>query len=276
MATPAAWHVRRPAEGSGLVLACDFSAAGRPVATFTELAELLTTGCALWETAPPEPDEAVRMTGREHVARWAGDLRGRGPVRAVLGFCTGALYAGALAEEIARSQRRPRLILLDPEPARASMLTGFYESLITRRFASVLSPADAEAALREGRRAADDTTGGLTALADRLSALVREVVEPAFARVGLHGARVDEFVGLATSYLYWIAAADSCPARGPWATATALNGNTEGAGLRSFTAAERPGLLRRAVYLDVSHTDLMRSPETARLVDDLLTDDKES
>ncbi|WP_354596417.1 hypothetical protein R1Y80_03955 [Streptomyces sp. JL1001] len=272
MTTPAAWNVLRSADRSELVLACDFSAAGRPIAGFADLTGLLTTECTLWETAPPPPEEAARMTGADQVARWAADVRAAAiPVRAVLGFCTGALYAGALAEEIAGRQPRPRLILLDPEPVRTQAMLGFYESLVGERFASVLSPAEAEEALHEARRLAG--AYGPTELAHRFGTLLGGVVESAFARLGLPGGRVAEFTGLSLSYLYWLGAADACAMRGPWASATAVNGTTPGMGLDSFAPAERAGLVERAFHLDVSHADLMRSAETARLVDDLLSDD---
>lgn len=376
MGAPAAWSVLRRSEQGELVLACDFSAAGRPIATFSEFAELLTADCELWETAPPSPLETVGMTGADQVARWARDVRGSDrEVRAVLGFCTGALYAAALAEEIADWQRRPRLILLDPEPARARMMADFYESLVSVRFAALLSPDETADAVRRGRdivtgdglaRGRDSGTGdespcgrssdigdesrrgpgsdpgdasprgqcsdsgdglrrgrelvtggeswrgrgsdprdassqgsgtgdelrrgrelghvgesghggglvdgddGLLRYAHRFAALVREVVEAAFARVGLGGERAAEFSGLSTSYLYWIAAAESCPIRRPWAAATAVNGATPDAGLHTFPPADRAGLVERVIHLDVSHTDLLRSVETARVVDDLL------
>ncbi|MFB6892909.1 hypothetical protein ACFCX4_26755 [Kitasatospora sp. NPDC056327] len=267
MALPGAWNVLRAAEGPGLVLACDFPATSRPVATFAELTELLTADHTFWETAPP-PGSAG-PTGADLVARWLDDVRTAGtPVHAVLGFCTGALYAGALAERIAGWQDPPRLILLDPEPARAGMLADSYDTLITRRLAGLLGPEETAEAVRAGHRL--DLDGDLPRLAEQYAGLVRAAVEPAFARAGLPADRIAEFIGISTSYLYWIAAADALDDRARWAGATAVNSAGPDAGLHCYAPADRVGLVARAIHLDVSHAGLMRSTETARVVDDLL------
>lgn len=251
--------------GDDLLVACDFASAGRPIATFGDLAALLPTGEAVWESAPPPPGAEAGMDGPAHVDRWAGALRSAGRhVNAVLGFCSGSAYAGVLADRIAAWQTRPRLVLLDPEPATPAMMLDFFRERVGR-FAAVLTPDDVAAALR----AADDSADlAPLALAARLRDLCRAVVAPACERVGLPDSRVTEFVGLAGSYLHWLAAAIGLPDR--WPTADAVNCATPGFGLRRVPEPERAGIVAAARYLDVSHTDLMRSPLTARAVADLL------
>jgi hypothetical protein len=260
---PAGWTALGRTEGD-LLVACDFASAGRPIATFSDLVSLLPPGFTVWESAPPPYGEESGMDGAAHVDRWAGALRTAGrPVRAVLGFCSGSVYAGLIADRIAAWQPRPRLVLLDPEPATPAMMLDFYRERVNR-FASVLAPDEVAAALRAGEESAASALG----LAARLRDLCREVVAPACARVGLPESRVTEFVGLAGSYLHWLAAAIDLPAR--WPTAHAVNCATPGIGLRAVPPAERDGLVASARYLDVSHNDLMRSPLTAHAVTDLL------
>jgi hypothetical protein len=256
---------------SDLVVACDFASAGRPIATFSDLVSVLPPGFTVWESAPPPCGEESGMDGAAHVDRWAGALRTAGrPVRAVLGFCSGSVYAGRIADRIAAWQPRPPLVLLDPEPATPAMMLDFYRERVSR-FASVLAPGEVATALRAGEEsvavATPDPASAL-ALAARLRDLCRGIIAPACERVGLPDSRVTEFVGLAGSYLHWLAAAIHLPAR--WPTAHAVNCVTPGIGLRSVPPADRDGLVASADYLDVSHTDLMRSPLTARAVADLL------
>jgi hypothetical protein len=51
-----------------------------------------------------------------------------------------------------------------------------------------------------------------------------------------------------------------------------VSGATPGVGLLGFPSADRARLVADARYLDISHADLMRSPDTARIVDELLKD----
>lgn len=278
MSAPDSWNVLRTAGADALVVACDFAAAGRPIATFTELVALLPGGFTVWETAPPPYGQEAGMTGADQVDRWAVDLRASGrPVHAVLGFCSGSAYAGALAGRIARWQQPARLVLLDPERATPAMMLDFYQQRV-HRFASVLTPDEVDSALRAGRDAVAADAVALEAagdaralaLAGRLRELCRLVVEPACDRVGLGRERSAEFVGLSGAYLYWLAAAMHIDAGTEWAGATALNGATAGVGLHSYPPTERAGLVAGVRYLDVSHTDLMRSSATACAVAELL------
>jgi hypothetical protein len=271
MTTPSSLNVLRQSDQGGeLVVACDFSAGGRPIATFTDLAGLLRGNHTIWETTPAPYGQEADTSAASQIEYWSRDIRSSGvPVRAVLGFCSGCVYAGALAERISQWQQRPRLILLDPEPADARMMIDFYENLVTRRFAAMLSSAEIADAVQAGHDAAESL--GLMALAHRLGELCRQVVEPACEGIGLTSERIAEFLGLSLSYLYWLAVAGPLDVRSQWSAAEAINCANPDVGLRGFEPIERAGLVARAVYLDVSHTDLMRCPETARIVDELLS-----
>ncbi|GAB2648017.1 hypothetical protein GCM10027271_01980 [Saccharopolyspora gloriosae] len=253
-----AWTALRDGPGSELVLACDFATAGRRIATFADLVALTGDGPTVWESAPAPP--AGSPDGDAQVARWAEAVRASGrPVRAVLGFCTGAVYAAALAAEISRSQPT-RLILLDPEPGDARPMLAFHREVVAR-FAALAPPGAADTLAAAEAAATEDD---LTTLAERLVALCAEVVEPACANAGLGAARTADYLDVAASYLHWLAGAGSLRPRPSWTTASAINSSTPGSGLLGFSPAERAGLVADAVHLDVSHEDLMRTPEAAR------------
>lgn len=253
-----AWNVLRDGPGPEIVLACDFAAAGRRIATFAELVALTGDGPTVWESAPAPPEAA--LDGEAQLRRWAEAVRASGrPVRAVLGFCTGAVYAAALAAEISRWQPT-RLVLLDPEPGDARPMLAFHREVVTR-FAA-LAPPGSDDTLAAAEAAAAGTD--LTTLAGRLVALCAQVVEPACASAGIGAARGAEYLDAAASYLYWLAGAGSLDPPPSWAAASAVNSSTPGAGLLGVPPAERAGLVADVVHLDVSHEDLMRTPEAAR------------
>ncbi|MCX2730633.1 hypothetical protein OOZ19_10305 [Saccharopolyspora sp. NFXS83] len=261
-----AWNVLRDGPGSEIILACDFATAGRRIATFAELVALTGDGPTAWESAPAPPADS--LDGDAQVQRWADAVRASGrPVRAVLGFCTGAVYAAALAAEISRWQPT-RLILLDPEPGDARPMLAFHREVVCR-FAA-LAPPGSEDTLAAAEAAAAETA--LTPLAERLVALCAQVVEPACANAGLGAARTAEYLDVAASYLHWLAGAGSLDPRPSWATASAINSSTPGSGLLRVSPAERAGLVADAVHLDVSHEDLMRTPEAARIAARLVSE----
>ncbi|MFR9730627.1 hypothetical protein ACL03H_15505 [Saccharopolyspora sp. MS10] len=256
-----AWNALRDGPGAEIVLACDFSTAGRRIATFADLVALTGDGPAVWESAPTPPDTA--LDGAAQVRRWADAVRASGrPVRAVLGFCTGAVYAAALAAEISRRQPT-RLILLDPESGDARPMLGFLREVVARFGA--LAPPGADDVLGAAGAAAEEAGTDLMALADRLIALCSAVVTPACANAGLGPARSAEYLDVATRYLHWLAAAGSLEPPPSWTSAAALNSSTPGAGLLGVPPAERAGLVAEEVHLDVPHEDLMRTPEAARI-----------
>jgi hypothetical protein len=270
MMAPVAHSVLRKADGGELVVAADFGTAGRPSATFTELVAGLQAEHNIWETMPPPHGDEAGMTGRQYVARWARDIRdGALPVRAVIGFCSGSVYAGALIQQISWWQDPPPLVLIDPDGAQRHMVTDHYERFMRARLTPVLSPAEVEEGVRAGRDA-DESAAGPLELAANLGALCQRILPPACRRAGLTGERSAELARVFASYLHWLAAASQLDVRAVWSSATALNSNTPGFGLDAFPVDERDGLVARVINLDVPHLELMRTPEAARIVDELL------
>lgn len=265
--SPASWNVLREGRSGELMAVVDFSATGRSVATFAELVTLLGTGETVWETAPPPFGREAGMTGADHVARWLDDLRADGrPVRAVLGFCTGAVYAAALAEGIAgRQPNPPAVVLLDPVLSDRELLYQQYERLVGGRLSAVLSQDEAGRAREAGRRAVAEAAGELD-LAGRLSALLREYGGAALTRAGLDARRSAELVDTFTAYLCYLAAAAEFDPTPVWSTATAVSSNTPDSGLNLLSEERRAALVGREIRLAVCYPDLLRSDEVARTV----------
>ncbi|GAA0900279.1 hypothetical protein [Virgisporangium aurantiacum] len=270
MHIPEAHSVLRKSDTGDLVVAADFGSAGRPSATFTELVAGLRAEHTVWETMPPPHGTEVGRDGKWHVDRWVRDIRAAElPVRAVIGFCSGSVYAGALVREISAWQRRPRLILIDPDRAERFMVTNHYEQFVRARLGVVMPAEEVDDAVRAGR-AADETCADPLDLAAELGVLCRRYLPPAARQAGMSGPRSVELAEIFSSYLYWLAAGSTVDGRREWATATALNSNTDGFGLDAFPEAERADLVAEVVQFDVSHRELMRDPDVHRTVDGLL------
>ncbi|MFE0512117.1 hypothetical protein [Streptomyces sp. NPDC058964] len=256
-----AWKTLSSGDNEGLLLAVDFAAGSRAPAQFADLAPLLEPSLTLWASRPPGPDDQVPPTGNAYLDWWLGEVRASGaPVRAVLGYCAGGVFAAALAERIADWQPAPRLILLDPElPATSGLYDDFHTA--GDSLAALLTPAELDAfhargeALKAqygadrlpvvGRELADTFTGAVAAAADRLD--LDEDIR-------------DELSGAFVSLVSYLTAATTLSPPAAWSTATAL----------TTTAPEQP--VGHEERIPVAHDDLLRSTATARVLERLLAD----
>lgn len=269
METPESNLVLRNAGGRELVVTADFAATGRTTATFHDLVSLLRADYTIWETAPLPYGQEPGTTGVDQVDRWARDIEKSGlPVHAVIGFCGGGVYAGKLAERIGQWQRTPRLILLDPGFATPLMLVQHVEGVL-RRLAGTFPPADLEAA-RARLTATHESAPDPLALAEELAGFAREVIIPALMRAFHSPQASADFVKLVTGYLYWLGGAATLDPRAIWKSASALQSSSQNFGLFLAAPEERSALVGSAIYFDVPHADMMRTPAVARAVDDLL------
>ncbi|WP_030942486.1 hypothetical protein [Streptomyces sp. NRRL S-646] len=253
-----AWKVLNPGGDEPLILAVDFAVSGRPEATFTSLSPLLAAELPLWETRQPDPEQARSFGGEDFTEYWAQAVRATGrPVRAVLGYCVGGLYAARLAHLVARGQdTRPQVVLFDPEPPSAAGMTADFRDAMAR-ISSVLTPEESERAIRTAAEAATDFTT-FRAFGTTLTRTFREAATSAFARAELLPELADELSTAYEMFVRYIAsAADLDPAE-LWPDTTAVT---------SPTAAPHPG---RSIPVDVPHADLLRSPATAGVVRTLL------
>lgn len=267
---PAACLVLRDSDTDELVVTADFAATGRTAATFHDLVDLLSVEANIWEIAPLRYGDEPGVTGADQVARWIGDIRASGlRVGTVIGFCGGSVYAAELAERIAGWQDDPALILLDPGIPVPKMLTEHVAGW-ARRVEPTLDHDDAAQlhALIAATGAADATP---LELAGNLGALFRSDVAPALRGLGYETATIERFAALVNGYLHWLAGAMQLDPRPRWRTAPTLHSNSPGFGLFLAPPPERATLVGETTWFDVTHFELMRSPEVGALVDRLLT-----
>ncbi|MFI6157932.1 hypothetical protein ACIBCA_35210 [Kitasatospora sp. NPDC051170] len=278
MDLPRTYNVLREADSEELILASDFSATtGRTVGGFGDLVPRLRTDLTVWETAPPPTGAELDMTAADHVDRWAADVRASGrPVRAILGYCVGSVFAAGLAERIADWQpAAPRVIVFDPEHPHAPLLHRHYGDALGV-MASLMSAEDLATARRAGDEALKLQTGGggdgdLAALAATLSGLVLDHGDRAFAQAGLDAARRAELLGTFRSFLYYLVCASQLDAGPVWRTATAITSLSPHNGLNSLAPDHRDGVVAEEIRFDLPHADLLRDAGVARAVDVLLS-----
>jgi hypothetical protein len=266
---PTGWQPLGGDRGEGLVLALDFEAVGRPEACFADLAPLLEPPQTMWMAQQPAAADVTGPPGPAYLAHWRGGLPEDGTgIRAVLGYCTGAVFAAALAGQVASRQGTPpATVLLDPEPATPATMRKQFDHAL--RGLTAMVPGN-ELSWVQGALDQASDSGDLPSLGTALSALYEKASAPAFERVGL---KPDYQAGLIASFRslmsYLAAAGDLGAASGDpggdagrgWASATAII---------SATAPDPATGAGRRIRVDADHAGLLRSPAAARLVSGLL------
>jgi hypothetical protein len=267
---PAAHNVLRTGTSSDLVISADFPATGRTVASFSALfagPDAPLPAATVWETAPPPVGGEVGMSGADHVDRWLGDIADPDRVRAVVGFCVGAVYAAALAERLGPAGRVP-LVLFDPERPDPDLLLRHYNGVV-EGLAAFCSADEQAAALDAGRRARREHED-MAKLAAVLGELFAEHGAPPLRRTGLDERRREELAGTFSAFIgYLVAAAELDPVPA-WRRATAVSSSTLHSGLNPLRPADRATLVARELRFGIPHTDLLRDREVARACRDLL------
>ncbi|ROO87034.1 hypothetical protein EDD29_4623 [Actinocorallia herbida] len=267
MAQPVAFNVLRGSSTADLILASDFAAAtGRTVGSFSDLIPKVPTSEAVWETRPPAPGD---RSADDHLDRWAAEARASGmTVRCVLGYCVGSVFGAGLVERISAWQEPPALIVFDPEAPHPALLHRHYLDAIGA-LTGFLTADQATAARTDGDAALAERTA-MPELAKVLSDLVVAHGEPALTRIGLAADRSAELLGGFRAFLsYLVSAAELDPGRG-WAAATAITSASEHNGLNTLPAGRREGVVAREIRFDLPHAELLRAPEVAAAVHDLL------
>ncbi|WP_105971050.1 hypothetical protein [Streptomyces geranii] len=266
-----AWKTLLPGDGSSArILAVDFDATGRLEARFSDLARNLKTDHALWEAVPPPLTDGVVPTGAGYVEHWARRIEEeRVEVRALFGYCAGAVYAGALAERLrGRQESEPLLVLFDPELSVAqTLLWQFYK--VVGLMAGQLTETELAAARHAGRLAHErhDSVAGIQA---ELVALVRETGGPALAKAGLDASRRAELFDVFESFLRFLALAGELSPLEQWRSAVAFGSTSPMSGLRGMRAAGQDVEVAREIEVDVEHGGLLADPGLAATVSDLL------
>jgi len=262
------------AEGEGeVVLAVDFDATGQPEARFADLVANLTGGgYSVWETVQPDPAVAEGGPGAYH-AHWMQRLLDEGPeIRAILGYCAGAVHAAALADGLAAARgAQVPLVLFDPETIDADSLLFEFQRVIGLMAGIIPGPeidACNETAMRVRARHAD-----LRPLCDELLDLIRDVGVPALDRAGLSEAIRDELIGIFSSFMRYLTAAGEIDPWGQWSTAVVFTSNSPLSGLNGTRAARPNGPrieVQQEITVDVDNNWILADPSVARALDALL------
>ncbi|TDD94231.1 hypothetical protein [Actinomadura rubrisoli] len=257
MSISAAWKTLAESENSaGIILAVDFDTTGRPEARFSDLVAHMGPGHTVWESVPPP---GGTLGPDDYIEHWAAPIEaGRRPVRALTGFCAGAVYAAALAERIRAVQdTEPRLILFDPELSTAQTLMWQYHKVMG--FMSAVLSADEIAEARAAGQRLHDRDPEVGALKDALIALARETGEPALTKAGLDEARREELFEVFESFLGYLAAAGRIDPLPEWRKAIAFSSASPLSGLNAMRASGLGGEVTVAeeIGIDVDHGTML-------------------
>jgi hypothetical protein len=252
-----AWRVLRDGEPGDrcVVVAVDLRAPGRAESGFADLAGLLTGPHPVWETVQPDG-------GQDRVGFWLDRLCADGrPVRAVLGYCVGGVYADRLAERLAAHQPvAPAVLLFDPEPPTIHGLLSEFGFAVDRlaTFAGAEHTADLR---RRAERAAVAGGGDVARVAAVLVEMFGAAVRPAFARAAIPARIGDQLVDIFSGVMSYFVDAVREEHRASFAGAVTFGSRCPG---------EWSRLGARTLTFDIDHAGLLGSPAVAYEVDRLL------
>ncbi|MEV3861171.1 hypothetical protein AB0J38_43545 [Streptomyces sp. NPDC050095] len=254
----------------GIVLAVDFDTTGRPEARFSDLVANLGPGFEVWETVPPSEGSDLERTGADYVEHWARRIESERPrIRAVMGFCGGAIYAAKLATRVAQLQgEQPPLVLFDPELSTAQTLIWQYTKVIGF-LTDTLTADQIEEARALGQQAYDKITEAVP-LKNELMRLMREFGEPALISIGLDQARRDELFGVFESFLCYLAAASEIDPREEWRSAVSYSSNSPLSGLNAMRTAGVDVPVAQEIPIATDHGIMLADKDLAKQVAELL------
>lgn len=269
----AAWRRVSPGGGAddSLILAVDFAASGRPEATFSDLAAGLGSSRSVWESVQPPPGSPGALHAEDYLLHWAGEIQASGrPVSAVLGFCAGSTFAAELAVRVGHWQgNAPQLLVFDPESPTA--LTLYYQFRKVVETLSGILGEEAAAKIVSAGADAHERLDQVTPLAQELVRIFTEAGNEACMAAGLDEEFAEELVGTYRSFVTYLVAAAEIDFRSRWNSAVAFSSATVTSGLNPLAPAERSALVRREVRFPVDHAGLLRDPDVAYAVSQLLS-----
>ena len=248
------------------VLAVDFDATGRPEARFSDTLKGLGDDVTLMETVPFTDVSAAA----DLVELWAKPHEeAKTQVRAVFGYCAGAVFAAALVDRIAGWQAEPpALMLFDPEISDPrSLLWQFYKTV------GIMAGTIGEQDLAAARQRAQEVCGSgadMDTISRELTALTCEIGDPALARAGLGHARRDELFTVFGSFLRYLALASQIDPLDQWRRSVTFSSTSPLNGMRAMRAGGLSIEVGREVESEVEHDRLLADPKVAAEVRRLL------
>lgn len=272
MAALPTWNQLTDSDPNRIILCSDFTATGRTVATFTDLAAALAMPLSFYETNPPRPGAEAGMATEDYLARWAGQLPGDSAgVVAVTGFCVGAVFAAPIFQAAcARQQVQPALLLFDPErPHPGLLLRHFRELLLGMR--EYLN-AEELVAVDEHCRQAPVDTATMPELAGWLADRFASIAVGALRRIGLDAEHSGQVAGTFRSFVSYLAAASGIDPSEAWRQGIAFSSADPHSGLNPLPAAERAAAVGAEHRFDLHHTTLLSDAGVAAAVAGLLAD----
>jgi len=268
MPEASSWDVISDSGNGEVILAVDFPAAGRVEATFADLADSIGARWShydILQTVPPTGPGDRNASGQEYIERWTREIRAAGrPVAAVLGYCAGAVYTAAIADEIGRWQQpAPQVIVFDPQVGDGPLSEEMYREMY-RVLGSLLPAGKVEDAKQKAADLVVAGDGDLFDLADALTGFFRETATPAFDRLSLSEAGRTHVVGLFQDYLSWLSATTYFDPSRTWKSAWAIlsTEHVANAGGNPATTTE----FGRIITIDTTHAGVLRSESTAQKV----------
>lgn len=216
------WRRISEGDGRGIILAVDFDSTARQEAGFAKFAHLLDPSQEIWLTAQPEAAEHGLLSADDYLRWWREcPVLDCGSVRAVVGYCVGSVFAGALAAEIARQQRTgPGLLLIDPEPV--DMHSPYRDFKKAIGAMSVLSEHEEANYVSAALTACNDAGDDFGAAGTAVIKLYESAARTAFSRLGLDEEIYEDLAGLYRSYISYLHAAYQLDPSRTWGDALAL------------------------------------------------------
>jgi hypothetical protein len=265
MSSPDSWEVILRGDINGTVLVVDFSAGIHRELDFVELEARIGSRCRYLLAKLPVVGLGKRLSSAACVSTWSEDIRRAGqPVTAVFGSRVGCVYAAAIADRISCWQRRPAVVLLDPQTADIELLNKeFLREIISLN--SLFSSDEIERARKIGHETAESTAEGVAGVAAKMFEDYLEVITTPFERVGLGDPRGSRLTEPFESYISLISAADQINQGHFWGQSTFI------------LSSDCPDILDedfsddgRRIRFDVRHVDLFRSDLITATISDLL------
>lgn len=273
MAQHDAWRILTKGSRSEILLAVDFDVTGRPEARFSDLVANLATDHGVWESVPAPVDSLDGPEGVAHLNAWHQGLgANHPPVRAVMGYCVGGVYAAELAARLAETQESSPLVLLfDPELATAPTLYWQFHKVM-EFMRSAGGGDEIDTALAAGRKA-EEAHQDLADLARELVGIFRATSDSVLTPAGLDATRRAELAKVFAAFMSYLAGGGAFAPLSRWSSAVAISSCSPQSGLNGIRAHLPAGpadLVAREIRLPLEHSDLLRASEVAALVDELL------